>query len=99
MHRNRLMMREESSFSPVERAKSSCARAVTGYVGQLSHPSTCLVRGIHWVARTRWPLAATKPQHYLELTPKLRNIRLTVGVILAVRLFVFQLLLRNGTQH
>jgi uncharacterized membrane protein len=35
----------------------------------------------------------------LALTPKLRNIRLTVGAILAVRLFVFQLFTHNAVVY
>jgi len=48
----------ESSFRPVERNKSSCAKAFIGYVKKLPHPFTYLVRRIHSVARTRWLLAA-----------------------------------------
>ena len=58
MHRKRLMMRRGIIVRPVERNKSSCARAFIGYVRKLPHRFTYLVRRTHSVTRTKWPLAA-----------------------------------------
>ena len=44
---------------------------------------------ICWLIKLSLPKTATNPQHYLALTPKLRNITPDGGRDLAVRLFVF----------